>query len=305
MPVGVQRKCTLSCLSTFVQGVGVQLLDIGTMECLHPKYIAKQEMVVPCGRCAFCSATRRTDWATRLHYEGLLHYGSKFVTLTYDDKFLNWEYGNPQLSKYDLQCWFKRVRNAGYKFRYYAVGEYGSRTYRPHYHVLVFGDVPRDILINAWTKVVQEKRVPIGHVHIGNVTQASINYCLGYMVTGKSWQMLHKRVRPFCLMSRRPGLGANYLSSDMKAWHKSDRKNYVMLEGEKKHLPRYYKTKIFSKVDLVRIAVRDQKAVFKKMVEWIRHPHRARMKDPLAYYELMRKRAAQRIKFKTKQTNII
>lgn len=275
------------------------------MECLKPTYLAKQEMVVPCGRCPFCAATRRSDWATRLHYEGLKHYGSKFVTLTYDDKNLTWNHGNPQLVKSDLQNFFKRLRKAGHAFRYYAVGEYGSRTYRPHYHVLLFGDVPREAIDFAWTKVVQGKRAPIGLTHVGNVTQASINYCLGYMVNGKSWQMLHKRERPFCLMSRRPGLGSNYLSKDMVSWHKSDRKNYVLLDGEKRHLPRYYKTKIFSKVDLVRIAVRDQKAVFKKMVEWIRHPKRMRMADPLAYYEEQRKIAARRIRFKSKQNLII
>jgi len=154
------------------------------MECLHPKYLSKQEMVVPCGRCPFCAATRRSDWATRLHFEGLLHYGSKFVTLTYEDKYLTWNHGNPQLVKSDLQKWFKRVRKAGFKFRYYAVGEYGSRTYRPHYHVLVFGDVPEDVIRSSWK---------FGMVHIGQVTQASVNYCLGYMVNGS--MELKKRKR--------------------------------------------------------------------------------------------------------------
>lgn len=259
-------------------------------------YLAKQEMVVPCGRCAFCCATRRSDWATRLHYEARCHYGSKFVTLTYADKFLTWNHGNPQLVKSDLQKWFKRVRKAGYKFRYYAVGEYGSRTYRPHYHVLIFGDVPDDVIRTSWQ---------FGMIHIGAVTQASVNYCLGYMVNGKTWQMLHRRTPPFCVMSRRPGLGASYLSPDMIAWHKSGRKNFTIIDGAPRHLPRYYKCKIFSKVDQVRIAVRDQKAVFKKMVAWIRHPLRRRMADPLKYYEEQRRAAAKRIKFKSKQNLII
>jgi len=266
------------------------------MECLRPRYLPKIEMIVPCGACAFCIATRRSDWATRLHYEGLLHYGSKFITLTYEDKFLTWRDGNPQLVKSDLQKWFKRVRRSGYKLRYYAVGEYGSRTYRPHYHVLLFGDVPEDVVRSSWS---------FGMTHIGSVTQASINYCLGYMVNGKTWQMLHHRSRPFCVMSRRPGLGANYLRPDMIEWHKSDRKNYVLLDGAKRHLPRYYKTRIFSKVDLVRIAVRDQKACFKRMVEWIRHPSRMMMEDPLAYYEEVQRVAAKRIKMKCKSNLVI
>lgn len=279
------------------------------MECLAPKYLAKREITVPCGKCAFCAATLRSDWALRLLYEGKKHYGSKFVTLTYNNGHLIWDKGSPQLSKpnkngnSDLQKWFKRVRKAGYKFRYYAVGEYGSQTYRPHYHVLVFGDVPEQVLQKAWSyqNKSTKKYNAIGHVHCGQVTQQSVMYCLGYIVNGKGWKMRHKRVAPFTIMSRRPGLGSNYLTKAMIAWHRSDRRNYAIIDGAKRHLPRYYKCKIFSKVDLVRIAVRDQKAAFKKMVEWIRHPKRMKMRDPLSYYEAQRRQLAKRIKFKCKE----
>lgn len=268
-------------------------------------------MVVPCGRCAFCAATRRSDWASRLHYEAKKHFGSKFITLTYSNNHLTWDHGNSQLVKSDLQKWFKRVRKAGYNFRYYAVGEYGSRTYRPHYHILVFGDVPESVLRKAWSRQNRstKKYYAIGHVHVGAVTQASVMYCLGYMVNGKAWKMRHHRVAPFCVMSRGrgkvKGLGSNYLSKAMIEWHRSGRKNYMVIDGKKRHLPRYYKTRIFSKVDLVRIAVRDQKAVFKRMVDWIRHPKRMRMADPLAYYEDCRRRMAKSIKFKSKQNLVI
>lgn len=262
------------------------------MECLRPVYVSKVDMLVPCGRCEFCTVTKRSDWATRIYYESKLHVGSKFVTLTYANNALTWDHGNPQLVKADLQRWFKRVRKAGYKFRYFAVGEYGSQTYRPHYHVLVFGDVPEKVLKDAWHD---------GMVHVGTVTQASIMYCLGYVVGGKHWKMCHHRVKPFAIMSRRPGIGANYLSKDMVAWHKSGRKNYVLVDGLKKHLPRFYKTKIFSKIDLVRIAVRDQKEVFKRKVEWLRSPKMSRMKDPLGYLAEQNRRAVKRIRGSLKE----
>lgn len=277
------------------------------MECISPKYIAKNDVVVPCGSCAFCGATKRSDWALRLHYEAKLHYGSKFVTLTYSNNHLTWDKGSPQLVKSDLQKWFKRLRKQGYKFRYFAVGEYGSKTYRPHYHVIVFGDVPDLALQKAWAKQNRstKKYYAIGHVHIGTVTSASIMYCLGYIVNGKGWKMRHKRVAPFTLMSRGrgkiKGLGSNYLSPAMIAWHKSDRKNYAILDGAKRHLPRYYKMKIFSKVDLVRIAVRDSKATFKRMVSWVRSPAMMEMRDPLAYRDEQLRVLAKRIKMKCKE----
>jgi len=212
------------------------------MECLNLKYLPAREISVPCGRCAFCLATRRSDWSTRLEYEAKKWLTKKFVTLTYADAHLYWRNGNSQLKKSHLQEWFKKLRKAGYRLRYYAVGEYGSRTFRPHYHVLLFGDIPDSILRNKWDK---------GDIHIGQVTQASISYCLKYVVNSKSRAMRNNRERPFSVMSRKPGLGANYLSPAMIKWHKSDRKNYVLMDGQKRHLPRYYKLKIFSAIDRV------------------------------------------------------
>lgn len=249
-------------------------------------------MIVPCGNCAFCTATKRSDWALRLHYEAQKHTVKRFITLTYADAHLVWAHGNSQLHKRHLQLWFKRVRRAGYKVRYYAVGEYGSKTYRPHYHVILFGDVPESVLRSSWD---------YGHIHIGEVTEASIMYTLGYIVNGKGWQMRKNRVRPFSVMSRRPGIGANYLTAAMIEWHKSGRKNYSMIHNEKRHLPRYYKCKIFSKVDLVRIAVRDQKALFKNMVKWVRSPAMRRQADPLAYRAEQVKILAQKIRAKSKE----
>lgn len=259
---------------------------------MNLKYLAKQDITVPCGNCAFCMATRRSDWALRIHYEHKKHLDARFITLTYANPHLKWKNGISQLCKEDLQKWLKRIRKNGYKIRYYAVGEYGSRTYRPHYHILLFGYIPEKIIRETWR---------FGQVHIGTVTQQSVMYCLGYMVNGKHWTMTKGRQRPFCTMSRRPGIGANYLTPAMIAWHKTDRKNYALLDGVKRHLPRYYKEKIFSKIDRVRIAVRDQKAAFKRDVEWIRSPAMMRLRDPLKYRREQRQILAQKIRNKTKQ----
>jgi len=247
-------------------------------------------MTVPCGKCAFCGATRRSDWALRLHYEGRLHYGSKFITLTYANCHLVWRDGHPQLHRRHTQLFFKRLRKAGYKLRYYGVGEYGCQTFRPHYHVLLFGDVPEDVIRSAWD---------YGEVHIGSVTQQSIMYCLSYMINSKHWKLSKGRVRTFNMMSK--GIGKNYLSSAMIEWHKSGRKNYAMLDNQRRHLPRYYKVKIFSRLDQLRINVQAQKDAFKAMVRFIRDPRRVKMRDPLGYYEQWRKHLARQIMLKAKE----
>lgn len=277
------------------------------MECIKPLYLHSREMTVPCGRCAFCAATLRSDWALRLHYESRKFIGSKFVTLTYADSNLSWAHGSPQLVKSDLQNFFKRLRKSGHKCRYFAVGEYGSQTYRPHYHIILFGDVPDVAIRKAWARCNRStgKFYGLGLVHIGQVTQASIMYCLGYVVNGKSWKMRKGRVRPFTVMSRRPGIGANYLSKAMIRWHKSERKNYAVLDNVKRHLPRYYKERIFSRIDRVRIAVRDQKAAIRRLADWVRSPAIAKMDDPVSYRDEQMRRLAKSIRFKSKENLII
>lgn len=75
--------------------------------------------------------------------ESLAHSSSSFLTLTYSDENLPRTKGEglPTLSPRDLQLWLKRFRKAlsPSKVRYYAVGEYGDETERPHYHLVVFG----------------------------------------------------------------------------------------------------------------------------------------------------------------------
>lgn len=261
------------------------------MECSVPMYLPERDVTVPCGRCVFCMATRRSDWSTRLYYESRQHFNSKFITLTYANPHLTFKQGNSQLVKSDLQKFFKRLRKAGYSLRYFACGEYGSRTFRPHYHVLLFCDIGEYAIRKAW---------PLGQVHVGQITQASIMYCLGYIVNGKGWKMKHHRQPPFNTMSRKPGLGANYLTPAMIRWHQDSRKNYVLVDGQKRHLPRYYKGKIFSKLDQVRIAVRDQKASFKRQVQWIRSPSARRLADPIGYREEQMRRLAHTIRAKCK-----
>lgn len=266
------------------------------MECLKPIYLSKTDMYVPCGKCGFCGATRRSDWALRLAYEKKLHSQSAFVTLTYANPHLVWKDGLPQLHREHTQLFFKRLRKAGFKLRYYGVSEYGAKTYRPHYHLILFGDVPEEAIRKAWD---------YGQVHIGNVTEQSVMYCLSYMINKNDWRMSRRRVRPFNMMSRGrgavKGIGSNYLTSAMISWHRSARKGYALLNGCKRHLPRYYKVQIFSRIDQVRMAVQAEKDNFRRMVKWIRDPARRRIKDPLALYERARRQMEKSIRFKAKE----
>lgn len=119
------------------------------MECQSPKTIWPHRSIewcdkneefpvtVPCGKCVACLVNKRGDWIFRLQME--MKFSKRkalFVTLTYDQKHCP-----EKLDKRHLQLFLKRLRKhypAG-QIRYYAVGEYGSKMGRPHYHLILFG----------------------------------------------------------------------------------------------------------------------------------------------------------------------
>lgn len=96
----------------------------------------------PCGQCEPCRINRRRVWAHRIMLETTQHQVSSFLTLTYDDASLpHSASGLSSLAPEDARNWLKRIRKAvaPIRLRYYLVGEYGDDSFRPHYHVGLFG----------------------------------------------------------------------------------------------------------------------------------------------------------------------
>lgn len=70
---------------------------------------------------------------------GTLGTPTYFYTLTYDDDHVpKTEAGHQTLRKRQFQKWLDAQRKAFPALRYYAVGEYGDKSFRPHYHLAVF-----------------------------------------------------------------------------------------------------------------------------------------------------------------------
>lgn len=223
------------------------------MACLHPMTLKKESgefVTVPCGKCIGCLQRRRNDWSTRLEYELEIASSAWFVTLTYNDKEVPVGEGCLTLCKRDVQLFMKRLRKTTKNMiRYYMVGEYGENTQRPHYHAIIFNvtddkEEMYDKVVSAWRNA---RKCEIGHIDIGNVTPASIAYVTKYMIqlAGTNYD---GREKPFSLMSRRPGIGHDYLRRYEKFHKKDSERNYVSCPGgSKRALPRYYKEKIYSK----------------------------------------------------------
>lgn len=226
------------------------------MMCSNPKEVwpKNKAVTVPCGKCISCLSNRRVDWSFRLQQEWKHSKSASFLTLTYDRKHMpeHW-----QLSKRDLQLFFKKLRQHEKQkgIRYYAVGEYGSKTNRPHYHILLFNSISSESEIKKiWKK---------GIIHAGKVSAASVSYCLKYIVQPEL--SCGKKTKPFSLMSRGYGLGAKYLTDQMVAWHRSGDKNYTMVNNQQTRLPRFYREKIwYHQTDRERVSLASKWFAIKK-----------------------------------------
>lgn len=202
---------------------------------------------VPCGRCPGCRAARANSWAFRLAEEEKCHALSRFVTLTYsDDNVIGSEFGLLTLQKRDLQLFFKRLRKLtnGRKIKYYACGEYGSRTARPHYHVILFGATDSEVE-RAWCRDGK----PIGQCNFGEANAKTMRYVTKYICKPRMAGMLEDddRQPEFSLMSK--GLGASYITPEVRKFHNNALARYVVLPGGiKQAMPRYYAERIFSQV---------------------------------------------------------
>ena len=123
-------------------------------------------VVVPCGSCSECLKKKATSWGIRAYKESLFvdPASIRFVTITYDDAHLPvCESGLPSLSSADCKQFIRSFRQSifrkfGVQIRFLAAGEYGSKTFRPHYHFLFFG-LPnisnvelKEIISSAWHK---------------------------------------------------------------------------------------------------------------------------------------------------------
>lgn len=156
---------------------------------------------------------------------------SAFVTLTYQDSSLPMKFSSfdsallPTLDPLDVQLFLKRLRKKfePLRLRYYLAGEYGDETFRPHYHLALWGLPPEILagpdgtgepLLSLWGK---------GHVFAGDLTFESAAYIAGYVtkkMTSEDDPRLEGREPEFARMSR--GIGKGFVPLMAKALENHD-----------------------------------------------------------------------------------
>lgn len=236
--------------------------------------VLRDYVVLPCGHCAGCQLSYSKQWAARCLAELQYCDSAYFLTLTYSDEHIPLSGDNvtgevhQTLCKRDWQLFMKRLRKEfdDQKLRMFACGEYGDCTMRPHIHAIVFGlkipdkDLklykydPRgynlyncDRVNKCWTVTKNGKSTGElkGHVVIGDVTYKTCAYVARYCTKkmyGKKAQF-YKDMNiepPFLIMSRNPGIGAQYYEDNKKKFLDSQELYFSGTGGTKFTLPKYF-----------------------------------------------------------------
>lgn len=213
-----------------------------------------RELSLPCGQCIECRLNRSRKWAMRCMHEASVHEANCFVTLTYRDDCVP---HRGQLVYADYQKFMRRVRKQLGPVSFYMCGEYGEKTWRPHFHACLFGlDFPDKLYYKSnangdklYSSDILNRLWPYGYAIVGDVTFQSAAYVARYCVqkvTGQAAESHYARVDAegvyqlvpeFNRMSLKPGIGKRFLELWKTDIYPHD---YVIVNGVKCPPPRYY-----------------------------------------------------------------
>lgn len=225
---------------------------------------------IPCGQCIGCRLQRSREWANRMMMELKYHEKACFLTLTYNDDYLNWFEGmdpvTGEIKKYaglvkeDLQKFIKDLRNKhrDIKIRYFACGEYGDKSSRPHYHLILFGYDPDDKRFfrsgryGEYNYYLSNEIACLWNrgLHIlSDVSWDSCAYTARYVtkkLSGEKGEQEYSGkgiIAPFVLMSTKPGLGYQYYMEHNSMFRDDIRKYYLSTDKGSISFskPRYFK----------------------------------------------------------------
>lgn len=209
--------------------------------------LSREVLVLPCGKCDLCVRTYKRNWACRCICEAQVSNGGQFLTLTCSDDSQLKTFPRNNLIHKPWQDFMKRLRhpsNAGdliwlsdnHKIRYFMCGEYGTLSHRAHYHAILFGVDFKDKYQVGFSKsgaslfsapVLDRCRYVDGVEVFGPVSNyaacspADICYTVGYVdkklfdparrILEDSHGKIYKENLPYVKMSRRPGIGYDWL----------------------------------------------------------------------------------------------
>lgn len=254
-----------------------------------PKWLhgAYEHLLLPCGKCIECRLKHAKMWSLRCVHEQL-EYGDNccFLTLTYNQQNVPIKEGAPpgvySLQYSDVQKFMKLLRkyvnksherycrlyNLPYdkkkdyiKIRFFCSSEYGTKTHRPHYHLIIYNWRPRSKQLSPWSNgksgLPTYRCYPLerfcwkkGMVNVGFcVSKQAAGYIARYTLEkttdNRPDDFYQFREKEGLRMSRRSGIGCNWIKKPKNA-HFVLNNGFITLNDNgvirKYAVPRAYKT---------------------------------------------------------------
>lgn len=256
-------------LKAFVLGVnpetGKNIIKVVNREFDGNEYsdVGFKQIGIPCGKCIGCRLDYSRTWADRMLAEASLYESNLFLTLTYDNEHLPPRKDNSpihSLVKRDIQLFIKRLRARlpDQHIRYFAAGEYGPSTMRPHYHLILFNIKLSDLQFLRESNVGDPYFVsPLiddvwnkGFHIIGLANWDTFAYTARYVVKkqkGANASVYEKyNFEPeFSLMSRRPGIGKDFFDEHKEELYAYGEYSFPTGKGAHTIKPCKYYDKLF------------------------------------------------------------
>ena len=230
------------------------------------KYDNNKYIDLPCGKCIGCRIDYSRNWALRCMLESEYHSITMFLTLTYDDahvphsSYVDYDTGEVKdiltLVPDDFTKFMKRLRyyysdRYGKELRYFACGEYGSKTLRPHYHAIVFGLDLDDLKLvkqsgtgnDLYESELVNNAWGLGFALLSESNFDTCAYTARYVMKKRKGKDADEYERfnivpEFVRMSRKKGIGYQYYVD-----HKDDiyeRDEIILKDGKKFKPPKFF-----------------------------------------------------------------
>lgn len=230
------------------------------MKCFKPYfrrfYGMDNAIPLPCGNCPACRYNQSKEWSLRIQLESRYHDIDKifFVTLTYHNEALPDEFS---LDPNALSSFMKRFRkHLNYPIRFFGCGEYGDRTSRPHYHLILFGVNEEDLKyvgysLNEECQDYHAWKLGFCQIERPRSADSVAAYVAQYVTKKQKWDSYGMRHAPY----HRQSLGIGKTFIETLPFYSP----FIIINGYQRYLGKYLRIKLAEK-----FGVREQIAEFGK-----------------------------------------